>query len=368
MDEDIIKNYQIIKQIGEGSFASVYSGIHRQTKTPVAIKIIPKFLDDPIKMAQINSEVSIQKNIHHPFISRFYEKFENDQFIYIVMESLPEGNLLEYMNRYGPFKEEDAAIVFSEVMIAIHYMHETHKIAHRDIKAENILLDENHNIRIIDFGISKHYDAHREILKTNCGSLLYAAPEIIKEREYTNSVDIWSAGVLLYLLVNGSYPFEDNNFNHLAYKILSEEATFPDGMSIYLRDLISKMLIKDPSERITLKEIMIHPWVRKFITDIDGIIKSSRFDEKLLDEEILKYPTVSKELLRNIAERKFNTEVVRPIRFTKCIKPKYRSLPQIVFNDKPPAVPIRHVSKIKIPNNVKRRVIVQPHLNISSFV
>ncbi|EAY20266.1 CAMK family protein kinase [Trichomonas vaginalis G3] len=282
------------------------------------------------------------------------------------MENLFDGSLLSYANKNGPMKEEDAAVIFSELIIALRYLHDECNIAHRDIKAENILLDENHNIRLIDFGISRIHDIETEYMKTNCGSILYAAPEIISEKGYTKSVDIWSAGVLLYAIVVGHFPFEENNYKNLTHKIVYSNVEYPPCLSILLTDLLQKMLVKDPTQRITIKEILDHPWLKKYAVNIENLLKSTKFDEKEMESQYEKYPTVDKDLLRNIVERRFYTNAIHSIRFNPHgFQPKYRSLPQIVFTYRNPISPvIPYASKIRIPSNIKKRVIIQPHITL----
>ena len=143
-------------------------------------------------------------------------------------------------------------------MLALKYLHTKVHIVHRDLKAENVLYDGNHNIRIIDFGFGKEMDPD-QYFQTQCGSLFYAAPEIIQGQKYSYSVDIWSAGILLFALNSGFLPFDDQNLAKLAQKIIYQEVTYPAYFSVSLRDLLTKMLNKDPVQRPCVDEILQHP-------------------------------------------------------------------------------------------------------------
>ena len=156
--------------------------------------------------------------------------------------------------------------MFFQLVLSLEYLHKVKKIVHRDLKAENILLDRNNNIRVVDFGLSKAFEEGKPYLETQCGSPAYVSPEIIKEQPYTSASDIWSAGVLLYAMVLGSLPFnsDHDNLGDLLRKILEENVELPESLSRDLRDLLKKMLIKDPRKRIRLEEVKDHAWLQEF--------------------------------------------------------------------------------------------------------
>ncbi|KAH0786154.1 CAMK family protein kinase [Histomonas meleagridis] len=178
------------------------------------------------------------------------------------MEYAEEGTLLEYVNTNGPMKENRAKEVFLELILALDYLHNQKRIIHRDLKAENILLDRNFNIRIIDFGLSNIINQNSP-LTTVCGSPSYVAPEMLLDQPYTEKSDIWSAGVLLFAIVASFLPYEDSSIPKLINKILHDEPNFPTHFSSDLKDLLQNMLTKDPNKRITLKGIMQHPWMTR---------------------------------------------------------------------------------------------------------
>ena len=273
MEEDIaqvpkeIGPYVFEKLLGCGAFASVYSAQHKITETRVAIKVIPKHkLQRPGEFELLQREVSIMKVVDYPFISAFYEALDDPDNFYLVIELAENGSLLDLINKDGGLPEGLAKRMFFQLVLSLEYLHKVKKIVHRDLKAENILLDRNNNIRVVDFGLSKAFEEGKPYLETQCGSPAYVSPEIIKEQPYTSASDIWSAGVLLYAMVLGSLPFnsDHDNLGDLLRKILEENVELPESLSRDLRDLLKKMLIKDPRKRIRLEEVKDHAWLQEF--------------------------------------------------------------------------------------------------------
>jgi hypothetical protein len=168
--------------------------------------------------------------------------------------------MLNYVNNNGPLEEGRARRYFCQLISALHYLHNVRFIAHRDLKAENVLLDRNDNIRLIDFGLSRAFTKGTPTLLTACGSPAYEAPEMIKGFSYTKAADMWSAGVLLYAIVAGRLPFDSENRQDLLQKIVTEEPRYPSIMSRCLIDLLKRLLVKDPNGRITIDRIQEHPW------------------------------------------------------------------------------------------------------------
>ncbi|KAH0794765.1 CAMK family protein kinase [Histomonas meleagridis] len=261
-----IGEFVIDKKIGEGSFAIVYRAKHVVSNSAVCIKALPKeVISTPIAKTRLRREISLLKRMKHPFIAQFFQLLEDDDYFYIVMEYVTNGNLLEYVNCVGKLSEEQARKYFTQMIIALEYLHNEQKIAHRDIKCENILLDRNNNIRIIDFGLSNMFSEDNPKLKTACGSPAYVAPEMIEGREYTQTTDIWATGILLYAIVVGYLPFDDNVIQRLLQKIVYTDVDYPSFLSPQLVDLLQKMICKDPNKRITIEKIKEHPWFSKSI-------------------------------------------------------------------------------------------------------
>lgn len=257
--------YKIIKVEGLGGFSTVYRAIDMRTERVVAVK-------QPVDPQEIN----IIKELDHPFICSLYEIVGNT----IVMEFAEGGTLLDRVNMLKKMNEIQAQAVFSQLIIALNYLH-AKGIVHRDIKAENILLDFDYNIKIIDFGLSFKLSDSTKMLEM-CGSPDYASPEMIGGLLYDEKTDIWSAGVLLYAITVGKLPFHGSTVERTFRKINSDEIIYPTFLSIELIDLLSKMLCRVPEERITISEIMKHPWFERPKFNFDEL-RLNVYDEDLVN-------------------------------------------------------------------------------------
>ncbi|OHS97872.1 CAMK family protein kinase [Tritrichomonas foetus] len=207
-------------------------------------------------------EVKINVSLDHPFLTHYLRVRHDDNATYIIMEFASGGDLLKRIQDKHKLKENDMQHIFCEMMSALNYIHTIKHYVHRDLKLDNILFDSSGNIRIIDFGLSGEITPEKPLLSTQCGSFYYTAPEIIKKKQYSYSVDIWSCGVILYAMATGNLPFVDNNTHNLIHKITTSAPDFPPNVSAPLSDLILKMLAKNPEERITIPQIALHPWVK----------------------------------------------------------------------------------------------------------
>lgn len=273
MEGKRIGNYQINKKIGAGAFAVVYQGTNLLTSTNVAIKIIPKkHLKEEANLFLLKREVNIFKTIDHPFIAMLFEVLDDQELFYIIEEFASRGSLLEHINRNHGLSEDEARRIFFQIIETLEYLHQERHIIHRDLKAENILLGDDLNIRLIDFGLSRTFSEKDPFLQTTCGSPAYMAPEILKQEPYTTSTDIWALGILLYAMTVGSLPFNSAHITTLFNDILYSQTPLPCFLSIELQDLISKLLKKDPNTRISLDEIFQHPWIQ---ADTHNFLKSS---------------------------------------------------------------------------------------------
>jgi len=255
-----LNNYKFVKLIGKGVYTQVWLAIHQSLQIPLAIKIVPKkVLCEEQNMIRFNREISILKQLDHPLVIQLFQVLDDKNNYYLVMEYAQNGDLFHFINSRGRLLEPVARRYFIQLISVLSYLHGTKKIAHRDIKAENILLDRYYNIRVIDFGLSNTYDDN-PTFSTLCGSPAYVPPEMVKGHAYTTSCDIWSSGVLLYALCVGCLPFMDENIQIMLSKIVQNEPIYPSFLSSSLVDLLSKMLCKDPAQRITLEKIQEHSW------------------------------------------------------------------------------------------------------------
>ncbi|THG99159.1 hypothetical protein EW026_g3145 [Hermanssonia centrifuga] len=207
----------------------------------------------------IEREIVIMKLIEHPNIMRLYDVWETSTELYLILEYVEGGELFEYLCDQGRLSTSEALGYFQQVMTAVHYCHRFN-IAHRDLKPENLLLDANKNIKVADFGMAA-WQGKSDMLQTACGSPHYAAPEVIMGRAYNGAFsDVWSCGVVLYALLHGRLPFDDEDLPCLLEKVKIGKFTMPNGTDPRAKDLISKMLEKDVNKRITVAEILKHPF------------------------------------------------------------------------------------------------------------
>uniref|UniRef100_A0A182K3W9 Protein kinase domain-containing protein n=1 Tax=Anopheles christyi TaxID=43041 RepID=A0A182K3W9_9DIPT len=256
------QRFDIIKKLGQGTYGKVQLGINKETGQEVAIKTIKKSkIETEADLIRIRREVQIMSSVQHPNIIHIYEVFENREKMVLVMEFAAGGELYDYLSERKVLAEEEARRIFRQVSTAIYYCHK-HKICHRDLKLENILLDENGNAKIADFGLSNVFDEQR-LLATFCGSPLYASPEIVKGTPYQGpEVDCWSLGVLLYTLVYGAMPFDGANFKRLV-KQISQGDYFEPKKPSRASPLIREMLTVCPSHRANIEQICNHWWVNE---------------------------------------------------------------------------------------------------------
>ena len=216
-------------------------------------------MNDKEKMNKIKQEANILSTFNHPHIMKVYELIESDDGVFIVMEYAPGGELYDWLLKKQKVSEDNARIIFQQLIYSLEYCHE-HSVAHRDIKLENILLDDQGNIKLGDFGLA-NYCKDGRFLHTSCGSVNYAAPEIISGEPYSGpEVDIWSAGIVLFILVTGYLPFDESNISTLFTKIKRADFVMPSILSIHCQDLIYRMLDPNSVTRIKIYQIRKHPW------------------------------------------------------------------------------------------------------------
>ncbi|KAM5319182.1 serine/threonine-protein kinase SIK3 isoform 6-T6 [Glossophaga mutica] len=258
--------YEIDRTIGKGNFAVVKRATHLVTKAKVAIKIIDKTQLDEENLKKIFREVQIMKMLCHPHIIRLYQVMETERMIYLVTEYASGGEIFDHLVAHGRMAEKEARRKFKQIVAAVFFCH-CRNIVHRDLKAENLLLDANLNIKIADFGFSNHFTPG-QLLKTWCGSPPYAAPELFEGKEYDGpKVDIWSLGVVLYVLVCGALPFDGSTLQNLRARVLSGKFRIPFFMSTECEHLIRHMLVLDPSKRLSMEQICKHKWMKLGDTD-----------------------------------------------------------------------------------------------------
>ncbi|KAM6895058.1 serine/threonine-protein kinase MARK2 isoform 13-T13 [Lycodopsis pacificus] len=260
-DQPHIGNYRLLKTIGKGNFAKVKLARHVLTGKEVAVKIIDKTQLNSSSLQKLFREVRIMKMLNHPNIVKLFEVIETEKTLYLVMEYASGGEVFDYLVAHGRMKEKEARAKFRQIVSAVQYCHQK-CIVHRDLKAENLLLDADMNIKIADFGFSNEFTMGNK-LDTFCGSPPYAAPELFQGKKYDGpEVDVWSLGVILYTLVSGSLPFDGQNLKELRERVLRGKYRIPFYMSTDCENLLKKFLILNPSKRGSLEQqIMRDRWM-----------------------------------------------------------------------------------------------------------
>jgi len=279
-----IGHYILGKTIGEGTFGKVKLGTHILTGEKVAVKILEKErIVDVADVERVAREIHILKLIQHPHVIQLYEIIETPRQLYLIMEYCSGGELFDHIVASGRVREREACRFFHQILAGVEQIHRTN-VVHRDLKPENLLLDDHRNIKIVDFGLSNTFQ-DGQLLKTACGSPCYAAPEMIAGQRYVPSrCDLWSCGVILFALVCGYLPFEDQNTAALYRKILNAEYQAPKFISESARDLIAGMLTTDPEQRATVSRIRAHPWYRQVS---EAAIVSGEKGDPVLEEDVL---------------------------------------------------------------------------------
>lgn len=252
--------YRIGKMLGRGAFGKVNLAMHKLVRKLVAIKSLNKeCLTDEVQKQKLMKEVSLLLKLRHNHVVKIYETIETEKHIIIVMELCAGGDLLNYVRKRRRLKEPYAKVIFKQIIDGLCYIHSKF-IAHRDIKLDNILLDGKGNVKIADFGVSKQCQKGQQRMTEQCGTPAYIAPEILKDKGYTFSVDLWSAGVVLFAMLYGTVPFKANNMEELHKLIVKGKYVLKDDITIEARNLLRGLLEVNPEKRLTIKQIYRHKW------------------------------------------------------------------------------------------------------------
>ncbi|KAI3917011.1 hypothetical protein MKX01_003460 [Papaver californicum] len=329
--------YELGRTIGEGTFAKVKFAKNSETGEPVAIKILDKEKVLKHKMSeQIRREIATMKLIQHPNVVRLFEVMGSKTKIFIVLEFITGGELFDKIVNHGRMVEDEARRYFQQLINAVDYCH-SRGVYHRDLKPENLLLDVYGNLKISDFGLSaiSQHVQDDGLLHTTCGTPNYVAPEVLNDRGYDGAkADLWSCGVILFVLLSGYLPFDDSNLLNLYKKISVAEFTCPPWLSFDARKLITRILDPNPETRITIPELLEDPWFKKGfkppvfeekdhtnLDDVDAVFKDSeeyhvteKREEQPVAMNAFELISMSKGLdLGNLFEQQ---EIKRETRFT----------------------------------------------------
>ncbi|XP_063692262.1 MAP/microtubule affinity-regulating kinase 3-like isoform X45 [Bolinopsis microptera] len=308
-DSQHVGKYKLLKTIGKGNFAKVKLARHLPTGREVAVKVIDKTQMNQTSIQKLNREMKIMKRLNHPNIVRLYEVIETEKTLYLVMEYASGGEVFDYLVAHGRMKEKEARQKFRQIVSAVQYCHQK-GIIHRDLKAENLLLDAEMNMKLADFGFSNEFTAGTK-LDTFCGSPPYAAPELFQGKKYDGpEVDVWSLGVILYTLVSGSLPFDGQNLKELRERVLRGKYRIPFYMSTDCENLLKKFLILNPVKRHSLEAIMNDRWMNTGYEDNEKLRpaldkQAEAFDQDRI-EIMLKMGYSKIEIHRALSELAFN--------------------------------------------------------------
>ncbi|KAM0064120.1 putative protein kinase CAMK-CAMKL-CHK1 family [Helianthus debilis subsp. tardiflorus] len=260
----LMERYELGRLLGQGTFAKVYFARNLTTGQSVAIKVIDKEKVISVGLInQIKREISIMKLVRHPNIIQLYEVMATKTKIYFALEYAKGGELFDKVAN-GKLKEQTARRYFHQLINAVDFCH-SRGVYHRDLKPENLLLDENENLKVSDFGLSALAESKRQdgLLHTACGTPAYVAPEVITRRGYDGEkADVWSCGVILFVLLAGYLPFHDSNLVEMYRKIGKSEFRFPSWLQADVRKLISRILDPNPVNRITIPKIKENAWFK----------------------------------------------------------------------------------------------------------
>ncbi|KAJ4954050.1 hypothetical protein NE237_030882 [Protea cynaroides] len=280
--------YDLGRVIGHGTFAKVYHARNLQTGKSVAMKVVGK--EKVIKvgmMEQVKREISVMKMVKHPNIVEFYEVMASKSKIYFAMELVKGGELFSKVAK-GRLKEDVARAYFQQLISAIDFCH-SRGVYHRDLKPENLLLDDEGNLKVTDFGLSAFSENLKQdgLLHTTCGTPAYVAPEVIGKNGYDGAkADLWSCGVILYVLIAGFLPFQDDNIVAMYKKIYRGDFKCPPWFSTEARRLVTKLLDPNPDTRITIAKVMETPWFKKSLPKTIQTKEEMEFDNFEREEEI----------------------------------------------------------------------------------
>ena len=293
---NLLDIYEIKEKLGNGKFGLVKLGINKMTKEKVAIKIMDKSKMDTSDIGLVRTEIEILKICQHPNIIRLYDIFENVDYLYIIMEYCPGGDLFSYLEkRKFKISEERASIIMHKMCAAVYYIHK-YGIVHRDLKPENVLMtskEDDSDIRILDFGLSKMIGPNEKCTEPY-GTLTYCAPEIIIDEPYTQAVDMWSLGVMTYLMLSGRLPFNAEDETDIARQVAFDEPDFTkhscwSKISNEAKDFTKRLLEKKAKNRMDIKQALEHDWIKKYSKN--EIIEDRKKND---GDKFMAYSSVSK--------------------------------------------------------------------------
>uniref|UniRef100_A0A8C0VZ63 non-specific serine/threonine protein kinase n=1 Tax=Cyanistes caeruleus TaxID=156563 RepID=A0A8C0VZ63_CYACU len=305
-----MENYHVLEMIGEGSFGRVYKGRRKHSAQVVALKFIPKVGRSEKELKNLQREIEIVRGLHHPNIIQMLDSFETAKEV-VVVTDYAEGELFQILEDDGSLPEDQVQTIAAQLISALYYLH-SHRILHRDVKPQNILLGKDGVVKLCDFGFARAMSIHTMVLTSIKGTPLYMSPELLEERPYDHTADLWSVGCILYELFVGTPPFYTNSIFHLVSLIIQDPVKWPMTMSPVFKSFLQGLLMKDPHQRLSWPELLSHPFIAGRVTVIDDTEEygiSSPFTTKLSPELL----ALKEQQIHNMAPRSTQSRILRKV-------------------------------------------------------
>ncbi|NXT40047.1 STK36 kinase, partial [Pelecanoides urinatrix] len=280
-----MEKYHVLEVIGEGSFGRVYKGRRKHSAQVVALKFIPKVGRSEKELKNLQREIEIMRGLHHPNIIQMLDSFETDKEV-VVVTDYAEGELFQILEDDGSLPEDQVQTIAAQLVSALYYLH-SHRILHRDMKPQNILLGKDGIVKLCDFGFARAMSIHTMVLTSIKGTPLYMSPELVEERPYDHTADLWSVGCILYELFVGTPPFYTSSIFQLVSLIVKDPVKWPKAISPLFKSFLQGLLMKDPRQRLSWPELLSHPFIAGRVTVIDDTEEhgiSNPFTTKLSPE------------------------------------------------------------------------------------
>nr|CAB3266653.1 serine/threonine-protein kinase 36-like [Phallusia mammillata] len=258
-----MENYHVLELIGEGSFGKVFKGRKKYTGQVVALKFIPKTGKAEKDLKNLRREIDIMSNLKHDNIIELLDHFETEKEVVVVTE-FAEGELFQILEDDGKLSEQQVCEIACQLLSALFYIH-SHRILHRDMKPQNVLIGKGGVVKLCDFGFARAMSMNTLVLTSIKGTPLYMSPELVEERPYDHNADLWSLGCILYELFVGKPPFYTNSIFQLVSLIIKDDIKWPKTMSDNFRTFLKGLLTKDPMKRLTWPFLLKHPYVKSKI-------------------------------------------------------------------------------------------------------
>nr|XP_042698943.1 serine/threonine-protein kinase 36 isoform X3 [Chrysemys picta bellii] len=306
-----MEKYHVLEMIGEGSFGRVYKGRRKYSAQVVALKFIPKVGRSEKELKNLQREIEIMRGLHHPNIVQMLDSFETDKEV-VVVTDYAEGELFQILEDDGNLPEDQVQDIASQLVSALYYLH-SHRILHRDMKPQNILLGKGGIVKLCDFGFARAMSINTMVLTSIKGTPLYMSPELVQEKPYDHTADLWSVGCILYELFVGTPPFYTNSIFQLVSLIVKDPIKWPKTMSPSFKSFLQGLLMKDPRQRLSWPELLCHPFIAGRVTMIDDMEQhgiANPFTSKLPPElQVLK-----EKQAHSLAPRSGQSKILRKAR------------------------------------------------------